>query len=122
MSSGMDSLYRFYCASLRSIFRERLFRDFVHFVAAEAADNTPGVEVSVAPCALVLVSLHINSRASLYLKPSSLISPRLVLTPQMMWMFMKECPGPQQDSYIRLFPDLLVAFEQLEALSRFSLD
>lgn len=41
----MDALYRFYCASLRTIYRDRLFRDFVQFVAAEAADNTPGVEV-----------------------------------------------------------------------------
>lgn len=43
--AGMDALFRFFCASLRSIYRDRLFRDFVQFVAAEAADNTPGVEV-----------------------------------------------------------------------------
>ena len=41
----MDALFRFYCASLSALYRDRLFRDFVHFVAAEAADNTPGVEV-----------------------------------------------------------------------------
>lgn len=42
--NGLDALYRFYCSSLRALYRERLFRDFVHFVAADSSENT-GIEM-----------------------------------------------------------------------------
>lgn len=42
--TGLDALYRFYCSSLRSLYRERLFRDFVHFVSSDLSDNS-GVEM-----------------------------------------------------------------------------
>ena len=43
--TGMDFLFRFCADSLALVLRDRLFKDFVGLVAAEASDNTPGVEV-----------------------------------------------------------------------------
>ncbi len=43
---GLESLYQFYCSSLRALYRERLFRDFVHFVATDtSANNHASIEV-----------------------------------------------------------------------------
>lgn len=40
----------------------------------------------------------------------------------MLWMFMKDHPSVEQDTLVQCFPDLVLAMEQLEALSRFSFD
>ena len=40
----------------------------------------------------------------------------------MLWLYMKDHPDPQREALVRSYPDLVCAMEQLEALSRLSLD
>lgn len=42
-----------------------------------------------------------------------------VLTLQMLWLFMKDHPSPEQDAHVQCYPDLVMAMDQLETLGRF---